>query len=102
MGAIGHWTAGKPVEGTSGRKGPIFDPASGEQTAEVMFASHEEVDAAVRAASELFSSGPPPRSAGEQKRCSPSDSRQAPSGGGIASTPPPHARRAVQHIQARM
>ena len=54
MRVIGHWTGGKPVEGASGRSGPVFDPASGEQTAEVAFASPDEVDAAVRAASEAF------------------------------------------------
>ena len=54
MRVIGHWTGGKPVEGASGRSGPVFDPASGEQTAEVALASPDEVDAAVRAASEAF------------------------------------------------
>ena len=54
MRVIGHWSGGKPVEGVSGRSGPVFDPASGEQKAEVAFASPDEVDAAVRAASEAF------------------------------------------------
>ena len=54
MKVIGHWTGGKPVEGVSGRRGAVFDPASGEQTAEVAFASPDEVDAAVQAASDAF------------------------------------------------
>ena len=54
MRVIGHWAGGKPVEGISGRSGPVFDPATGEQTAEVSFASPEEVDATVRAASGAF------------------------------------------------
>ena len=54
MKVVGHWTGGKPVEGISGRSGPVFDPASGEQTAEVAFAGADEVDAAVRAATDAF------------------------------------------------
>ena len=51
---IGHWIGGKPVAGTSGRSGPVFDPAKGQQTGEVAFASVEEIDAAVAAAKEAF------------------------------------------------
>ena len=54
MRTIGHWAGGKPVEGASGRSGAVFDPASGEQTADVSFASPEEVDATVRTAAEAF------------------------------------------------
>ena len=54
MRVIGHWAGGKPVEGVSGRNGPVFDPATGEQTAEVSFASRDEVDATVRTAAEAF------------------------------------------------
>jgi len=50
MRSIGHWWGGKPVEGASARSGPVYNPATGEQQAEVAFASVEEVDAAVRAA----------------------------------------------------
>jgi malonate-semialdehyde dehydrogenase (acetylating)/methylmalonate-semialdehyde dehydrogenase len=50
MRSIGHWVGGKPVEGTSGRTGPVYNPATGEQQAEVAFASAEEVDSAVKAA----------------------------------------------------
>ncbi len=49
-----HWIGGEPVRGTSGRRGPVFNPASGEQTGEVAFASVEEVDRAVAAAKAAF------------------------------------------------
>src|SRR5438034_5872824 len=39
---INHWIGGKLVPGTSGRSGPVFDPATGEQTHEVDLASAEE------------------------------------------------------------
>lgn len=51
---IGHWIGGKLQAGTSGRSGPVFNPATGVQAGDVAFASLEEVDAAVRAAKEAF------------------------------------------------
>ena len=51
---VNHWIGGRLVEGKSGRRGPIYDPATGRQTKEVDFASAEEVDAAARAAAEAF------------------------------------------------
>ena len=51
---ITHWIDGAPVEGTSGRSGPVFNPATGVQSAAVDFASPEEVDAAVQAAKRAF------------------------------------------------
>ena len=53
-GRISHWIGGRLVEGTSGRRGPVFNPATGRQTKWVDFASVEEVDAAVAAAAEAF------------------------------------------------
>jgi malonate-semialdehyde dehydrogenase (acetylating)/methylmalonate-semialdehyde dehydrogenase len=53
---IHHWIGGKSVPGTSGRNGPVWNPATGEQTGAVDFATHEEVDAAVQAAKEAFGS----------------------------------------------
>src|SRR5262245_21056591 len=47
MKQINHWIGGKPVAGSSGRTGRVFNPATGEQQAEVAFASVEEVDFAV-------------------------------------------------------
>ncbi|MFN2468717.1 MAG: CoA-acylating methylmalonate-semialdehyde dehydrogenase [Gaiellaceae bacterium] len=51
---INHWIGGALVAGDSGRSGPVFNPATGEQTGAVDFASAEEVDRAVRAAKEVF------------------------------------------------
>src|SRR5438132_2543308 len=51
---INHWIGGKPVAGTSGRSGPVYNPAIGQQTGAVDFASVEEVDAAVAAAKDAF------------------------------------------------
>ena len=38
---ISHWIGGKTVVGESGRTGPVFNPATGEQTHEVDFATAE-------------------------------------------------------------
>ncbi len=45
---INHWIGGTSVPGTSGRSGPVWNPAAGEQTGAVDFATVEEVDAAVQ------------------------------------------------------
>jgi malonate-semialdehyde dehydrogenase (acetylating) / methylmalonate-semialdehyde dehydrogenase len=47
---IGHWIGGGPVPGTSGRVGPVYDPATGTQTGEVALASIGEVERAVATA----------------------------------------------------
>jgi malonate-semialdehyde dehydrogenase (acetylating)/methylmalonate-semialdehyde dehydrogenase len=49
---IGHWIGGETIRGESGRTGPVFNPATGEQTGEVTFASVEDIDRAVTAAPE--------------------------------------------------
>jgi malonate-semialdehyde dehydrogenase (acetylating) / methylmalonate-semialdehyde dehydrogenase len=54
MPTIGHWIGGKHVAGTSGRRGPVFNPATGAQEKWVDFASTEELDAAVAAAKAAF------------------------------------------------
>jgi len=51
---IPHWIAGRRLDGSSGRNGPVFNPASGRQTGAVDFATAEEVDAAVQAAKDAF------------------------------------------------
>jgi len=51
---IDHWIGGEVVRGTSGRKGPVYNPATGEQTGEVDFAGVEEIDRAVAAAKAAF------------------------------------------------
>jgi malonate-semialdehyde dehydrogenase (acetylating)/methylmalonate-semialdehyde dehydrogenase len=47
---IPHWIDGARVDGTSGRIGPVYNPAAGVQTGAVDLASVEEVDAAVQSA----------------------------------------------------
>jgi malonate-semialdehyde dehydrogenase (acetylating)/methylmalonate-semialdehyde dehydrogenase len=47
---IHHYIDGRSVPSTSGRSGPVFDPATGREQARVDFATAEEVDAAVAAA----------------------------------------------------
>ena len=54
MNRISHWIDGKVVEGTSGRSGVVFDPATGLQQAAVDLASAAEVDQAVAIAKEAF------------------------------------------------
>ena len=49
-GRVSHWIGGAPVAGTSGREGPVYDPATGRLTRHVDLASVEEVDAVVAAA----------------------------------------------------
>ncbi|MFF5569429.1 CoA-acylating methylmalonate-semialdehyde dehydrogenase [Streptomyces luteogriseus] len=51
---VNHWIGGKTVEGASGTYGPVTDPATGEVTTKVAFASVDEVDAAVAAAKEAY------------------------------------------------
>ncbi len=50
MKAIRHWVGGREVAGTSGRVGPVYDPARGIQTGEVALASVADVDDAVKTA----------------------------------------------------
>ena len=45
---IHHWIGGSIVAGTSGRTGPVFNPATGRQSGAVDLASVEEVDRAVQ------------------------------------------------------
>jgi malonate-semialdehyde dehydrogenase (acetylating)/methylmalonate-semialdehyde dehydrogenase len=52
MRELEHHIGGKSVAGTSGRHGPIFDPARGVQTARVPLASADEVAGAVDVARE--------------------------------------------------
>ncbi len=54
MHTIGHLIDGKRLDGTSGRTSPVFNPATGEQTAELALASIDEVDAAVASAQAAF------------------------------------------------
>ncbi len=53
---IGHWIAGRLTDGDDERRGPVYDPAAGEQTGEVAFADAERAAAAVAAARAAFPS----------------------------------------------
>ena len=53
-GRISHWIGGRLVAGTSGREGPVFDPATGQLTRYVDLASATEVSAAVAEAKAAF------------------------------------------------
>jgi len=63
---IPPWIAGKPVPGTSGRSGKVYNPATGQVQAMVPLANRAELDAAVAAATAAFpewSTQPPLRRA---------------------------------------
>jgi malonate-semialdehyde dehydrogenase (acetylating)/methylmalonate-semialdehyde dehydrogenase len=51
---VTHWIGGKPFAGESGRRGEIYEPASGRVAGIVDFAGDREVDAAVAAAKAAF------------------------------------------------
>jgi malonate-semialdehyde dehydrogenase (acetylating)/methylmalonate-semialdehyde dehydrogenase len=51
---VSHWIGGRVVAGTSGREGPIYDPATGQVTKHVDFASANEIGAAVAEAKAAF------------------------------------------------
>ena len=53
---ITHWIGGKPWTGEAERHGDVYDPATGQVTGHVDFATAQDVDAAVRAATEAFAS----------------------------------------------
>lgn len=48
--AVGHFIGGRLCAGTSGRSGTVFNPATGQVTANVSFASQQETHAAIQAA----------------------------------------------------
>ena len=50
MRLIQHWIGGRPHEAAAERTGPVFNPATGQQAAEVAFASVADVDLAVQSA----------------------------------------------------
>ena len=78
MHQIDHWINGKRVPGTSGRTGVVYNPATGEQTGEVAFASVAEVDATVAVAKAAAPAWP---------------SRKAPNAPGCSSRPLHRLRR---------
>jgi malonate-semialdehyde dehydrogenase (acetylating)/methylmalonate-semialdehyde dehydrogenase len=56
MRQIQHWIDGSLAAGASSRVGPVFNPATGEQTGQVALANTDDVDTAVRSAKEAFES----------------------------------------------
>ncbi len=54
MNRISHWIDGQVAAGTSGRSGPVYNPATGEQVSAVDLASVDEVDRAVAVAKAAF------------------------------------------------
>ena len=54
MNRISHWIDGKVVEGTSGLTSKVWNPATGEQAAELDLATAAEVDHAVAVAKKAF------------------------------------------------
>jgi malonate-semialdehyde dehydrogenase (acetylating)/methylmalonate-semialdehyde dehydrogenase len=51
---IEHWIGGRRTAGRSQRRGPVWDPATGRQQAEVVLGTPDDVDEAVAAASAAF------------------------------------------------
>ena len=54
MSDIQHYVGGKPVDGSSGRWGDVYNPATGDKIRRVAFASAAEIDRAVQAAAAAF------------------------------------------------
>jgi len=54
MRTIQHWIAGSETTGASTRYGPVWNPATGAQQAQVALAEPADVDAAVAAAKKAF------------------------------------------------
>ena len=54
MKLISHWIGGSENKGTGARRGEVYNPALGEQIAEVCFADEKDIDIAVRAAQDAF------------------------------------------------
>jgi len=54
MKLINHWIGGASATIAATRTGPVYNPATGEQTGEVAFASSDDVDLAVRTAKQAF------------------------------------------------
>src|SRR3984893_16679524 len=54
MSDIQHYIDGKRVDGTSGRWGDVYNPATGERSRRVAFAGGSEVDRAVKTAAAAF------------------------------------------------
>ena len=54
MRTIEHWIDGRLTSGSSSRHAPVFNPATGQQQAEVCLGSEGDVEAAIAAANDAF------------------------------------------------
>ena len=54
MRTVEHWISGKSTAGAATRHGPVWDPATGQQQAQVVLGTAADVDDAVRAATAAF------------------------------------------------
>ena len=54
MRTIDHWIAGKHTEGQGERTSPVFNPATGQQQAELRLAAPADVESAIAAARDAF------------------------------------------------
>ena len=54
MNIIEHFVGGKVIDGTSQRKGQVFNPATGEQESEVILATKSDLDKTVEIAKKAF------------------------------------------------
>jgi malonate-semialdehyde dehydrogenase (acetylating) / methylmalonate-semialdehyde dehydrogenase len=54
MKTVQHWIDGKPTSGRAERTAPVWNPATGEQQAEVVLGGADDVDTAVTAAGRAF------------------------------------------------
>ena len=54
MNIIKHFVGGKVIDGTSRRKGQVFNPATGEQESEVILATKSDLDKTVEIAKKAF------------------------------------------------
>ena len=54
MNTIEHWIDGRRTPGEGTRRGPVYNPATGQQQAEVVLAATADVDAAVASARRAF------------------------------------------------
>ena len=70
MREIGHFIGGKHTAGTSGTFGDVYNPASGEVTAQVAMANASEVDKASPPPTPPGRPGPTPRRCAARGSCS--------------------------------
>jgi len=54
MRTIEHWIDGRTTQGQSARRSPVYNPATGQQQAQVVLGSAADVDAAVAVAAKAF------------------------------------------------